>query len=46
MAERAKNVYRANMSYGSIPKRSGHWLDRLPGIDADMAAMKTKIQLE
>lgn len=45
MAERAKNVYRANISYGSIPKRSGHWLDRLPGIDADIAAMKTKIQL-
>lgn len=45
MAERAKNVYRANVSYASIPKRSGHWLDRLPGIDSDVAAMKTKIQL-
>jgi hypothetical protein len=44
MAERAKNVYRANVSYGSIPKRSGHWLDRLPGIDADIAAMRAKIQ--
>ncbi len=43
MAERAKNVYRANVSYGSIPKRSGHWLDRLPGIDSDLAAMKTRI---
>jgi hypothetical protein len=46
MAERAKSVYRANISYGSIPKRSGHWLDRLPGIDTDMAAMKAKIQQE
>ncbi len=45
MAERAKNVYRVNISYGSVPKRSGHWLDRLPGIDTDIAAMKTKIQL-
>ncbi len=45
IAQRAKNVYRANVSYGSIPKRSGHWLDRLPGIDSDVAAMKTKIQL-
>ena len=45
MAERAKNVYRANISYGRIPKRSGHWLDRLPGIDTDIAAMRTKIQL-
>lgn len=44
MAERAKNVYRANVSYGSIPKRSGHWLDRLRGIDADLAAMKAKVQ--
>lgn len=44
MAERAKKVYRANVSYGSIPKRSGHWIDRLPGIDADIAAMKAKIQ--
>lgn len=44
MAERAKDVYRANISYGSIPKRSGHWLDRVPGIDADLAAMKAKIQ--
>ena len=43
MAERAKNVYRANISYGSIPKRSGHWLDRLPGIDVDIAAMSLKI---
>ena len=45
MAERAKGVYRANVSYGNIPKRSGHWIDRLPGIDADLAAMKSKIQL-
>jgi hypothetical protein len=44
MAERAKAVYLANVSYGSIPKRSGHWIDRLPGIDADIAAMKAKIQ--
>ena len=44
MAERATNVYRANVSYGSIPKRSGHWLDRLPRIDSDLAAMRTKIQ--
>jgi hypothetical protein len=45
MAERAKNVYRANVSYGNIPKRGGHWLDRLPGIDSDLAAMKTNIGL-
>ena len=44
MAERAKRVYLANVSYGSIPKRSGHWLDRLPGIDADLAAVRAKVQ--
>lgn len=44
MAERAKNVYRTNISYGSIPKRSGHWLDRLPGIDADIAAMSARVE--
>lgn len=32
MAERAKNVYRAHVSYGSIPKRRGRWLDRLSAI--------------
>ncbi|HKF50464.1 MAG TPA: hypothetical protein VKB38_24080 [Terracidiphilus sp.] len=45
MAQRAKDVYRPNVSYGSIPKRSGHWLDRLPEIDTDLAAMKMKIQM-
>ncbi|MGB6194331.1 MAG: hypothetical protein WBF42_17835, partial [Terracidiphilus sp.] len=44
MAERASGVYRADVSYGNIPKRRGHWSDRLPGIDADLAAMKSKVQ--
>ncbi len=44
MAERAKGVYRADVSYGSIPKRRGHWSDRLPDIDVDLAAMKSKVQ--
>ena len=44
MAQRAKTVYRADVSYGSIPKRRGHWSDRQPGIDADLAAMKSKVQ--
>jgi hypothetical protein len=43
MAERARAVYRTNVSYGNIAKRSGHWSDRLPGIDADLAAMKAKV---
>ena len=44
MAERAKRVYVADVSYGRIPKRRGHWSDRLPGIDTDLAAMKTRVQ--
>lgn len=46
MAERASSVYRPNVSYGSIPKRSGHWSDRLPAIDADLAAMKARLQAD
>lgn len=44
MAKRALGVYRADVSYGSIPKRRGHWSDRLPGIDGDLAAMRSKVQ--
>lgn len=44
MAGRAQRVYRADVSYGRIPKRRGHWSDRMPGIDTDLAAMKTKVQ--
>jgi hypothetical protein len=44
MAERGKGVYHANVSYGRVAKRSGHWIDRLPGIDTDVAALKAKVQ--
>jgi hypothetical protein len=44
MAHHARSVYRADVSYGSVPTRRGHWSDRLPGIDADLAAMKTRVQ--
>ncbi len=44
MAERAHRVYRADVSYGSVPKRRGHWSDRLPGIDVDLGAMKARVQ--
>ena len=41
MAERAKQVYVADVSYGSTPFRRGHWADRLAAIDADLAAVGT-----
>ena len=43
MADRAGRVYRADVSYGDVPKRRGHWSDRLAGIDTDLAAMKAKV---
>jgi hypothetical protein len=44
MAARAARVYRSNVSYGGVPKRRGHWRDRLAGIDTDLAAMRAKVQ--
>ena len=44
MAARATRVYRSDVSYGHIPKRRGHWSDRLPGIDVDLAAMQAKVE--
>ncbi|MDE3199617.1 MAG: hypothetical protein KGN79_01750, partial [Acidobacteriota bacterium] len=46
MAERAKVIYRADVGYGRIPKRRGHWLDRIAGIDKDVAAMKSKVAMQ
>jgi hypothetical protein len=43
MAARAARVYRSNVSYGSVPKRHGHWSDRVTGIDIDLAAMRAKV---
>ncbi|QHN03278.1 hypothetical protein FTO74_07790 [Granulicella sp. WH15] len=44
MAERAKGVYVADVSYGNIPMRRGHWMDRIPDIDKDVAAMQAKLR--
>ena len=44
MAQRADTVYVSDISYGDVPMRRGNWLDRLAGIDADLAAMALKIQ--
>lgn len=43
MASRAKSVYIADVSYGDVPMRRGHWTDRLAGIDTDIAAMEQKL---
>jgi hypothetical protein len=46
MAERAKAVYVADVSYGSTPMRRGHWIDRLAAIDKDVAAMENRITVD
>ena len=40
MAKRTKSVYTADVSYGSQPFRRGHWADRVPALDKDLAAVK------
>ena len=43
MADRARDVYVSDVSYGDVPMRRGHWTDRLPNIDKDIAAMQKAI---
>jgi hypothetical protein len=40
MATLAKSVYASDVSYGSTPVRRGHWLDRIPEIEKDVAALE------
>ncbi len=44
MAERANRVYRSDITYGDVPMRRGHWSDRLPAIDTDIAAMRSALE--
>jgi hypothetical protein len=39
MAARASGVYRIDVTFGETPARRGHWSDRLPAIDWDLAVM-------
>ena len=40
LAAVAKTVYKSNITYGLNQQMCGDWTDRLPGIDADIEAMK------
>ena len=40
MAQRAAGVYVSDLTYGQAPVRRGHWVDRLPAIDRDLAAVE------
>ncbi len=46
MAEGARSVYVADVTVGELPWLRGHWLDRLPAIDADIADMSKRLSAE
>lgn len=43
LANRAKSVYLPDITVGEHPQLRGHWLDRLPAIDRDIAAIEAKL---
>jgi hypothetical protein len=43
MAERAQRVYRPNITYGGARSLQGHWLDRIPAFDADIADLRERL---
>ncbi len=44
LAEKAKGVYVADITVGELPWLRGHWLDRLPAIDADIALLEKRLR--
>ena len=44
MAERASGVYRSNITYGRNTL-GGHWLDRIPSFDEDIADLQKRIEM-
>ena len=44
MAERAKGVYLPDVTVGDRPSLRGHWLDRLPAFDDDIADMAKRLE--
>jgi hypothetical protein len=43
MANRAKEIYVADVTVGEHPWLRGHWFDRLPAIDEHIAAMEKRL---
>ncbi|WP_345271419.1 hypothetical protein [Nibrella viscosa] len=43
LANRARGVYKPDITVGERAFLRGHWLDRLPAMDQDIAAMATKL---
>jgi hypothetical protein len=44
LADLAKDVYKSDVTVGEIPNLRGHWLDRLPSMDKDIAFMAQKLE--
>ena len=44
LANRARNVYKPDITIGENPVIRGHWLDRLPAIDEDIAFMTGMVE--
>lgn len=44
MANGAQPIYRADVTFGPEYFQRGHWLDRLPAMDADITAMEKLLQ--
>ena len=44
LAEAAKPVYRSDVTFGPGAFQRGHWLDRLPAIDEDLADMEKRLR--
>jgi hypothetical protein len=43
LADISKDVYKKDVTAGEIPHLRGHWLDRLPSMDQDIAYMAAKL---
>jgi hypothetical protein len=44
MAQMAKTVYVADVTYGPNANLRGHWLDRIAGIDGDLGDMERRLE--
>jgi hypothetical protein len=44
LANVARNVYQADVTVGELPQLRGHWLDRLPALNEDIAALEKKLE--
>ena len=43
LANVARGIYQSDVTIGELPQLRGHWLDRLPAIDQDIASLEKKL---